>query len=319
MTTYFEDINIRPNKLQELKSKLKGLVAHVASDASSQDLKVKPLEIIDVEMSEPQYLQYLQDFKSELDEKGYIQHMNKYGWGFGQVSTFHTKSFGDCVCVCDKYNKLHCPKILKMYEDAEKIKGKCCFYFRFVDKGVNTMREYLEENGYKLANDSMENIFKTPGKRYIVFTGSESTKQKYTVLKMFNQVQNNYGEYIKYIILSPAGSVGINLGAIRFLGIGSVEYNYSAIRQIMGRCNRFNSHIGLPEKDRTLINKIYISTPNKKYVTKNKKSLSEWYTRTAPNYDEEFPTIERCIYQDSILDDKVNENFREMLKEISIV
>jgi len=111
----------------------------------------------------------------------------------------------------------------------------------------------------------------------------------------------------------------LNLGAVRYLGIGCVEYNYSAIRQIMGRCNRVFSHLSLPEKDRTLVNYIYIASKNKKYSTKHATELRKWYTRRAPNHNEEFPSIERCIYQDSLEDDKMNVAFRKLLIEVSII
>lgn len=324
MNFFFKDMQIQNKKI--LKSALKGLVARVPGDNSRQNLKAKPLEIVEVEMSKLQYEQYLEDYKQELQEKGYIRHVNKYGWGFGQISSFHAKTFGDSVYIPVKDNEkkqtidnIHAPKVIKMYEDSKKINGKCCFYFRFVERGVNTMRQLLENEGYTIASTDYEETFSKPGKHYVVFTGNESIHLKYKYMRYFNQPANIYGEYIKYIILSPAGSVGINLGAIRYLGIGSVEYNYSAIRQIMGRCNRLNSHIALPVKDRTLVNKIYLAVSNKDYITKHYDELKEWYTRRAPEHDEEFPSIERCIYQDSLQDDKINELFRNLLEEVSII
>lgn len=329
MLTYFN--GVEPQHVRELKTQLKGIVAYVAGNDTLQKLKASPLEVVEVEMTDYQYNQYLEDYQQELQEKGYVRHVNKYGWGFGQISSFHAKTFGDSVYVEPKNHKgetdvsaqvvdeTHAPKIIKMFRDSEKVYGKCCFYFRFVEKGVNTMRRHLENNGYTLASLNMDEVFSVPGKRYIVFTGAESIKTKYTYTKFFNSEKNVYGEYIKYIILSPAGSVGLNLGAVRYLGIGAVEYNFSAIRQIMGRCNRLNSHLSLPVADRTLVNKIYLATKNKKYCKEHVKEMRTWYTRRAPDHEEEFPSIERCIYQDSLMDDKVNESFRQILQEVSIV
>lgn len=324
MTRYFKGTQIQHK--DELQSVLKNLIVYVPGDNSRQQLKATPLQVHEVEMSIPQYIKYLDDYQQELREKGYVRHVNQYGWGFGQISSFHAKTFGDSVYVPVKTNETkqtidytHAPKIMKMYEDSAKIHGKCCFYFRFVERGVNSMRQKLENEGYTLASTDYDEVFSHPDKRYVIFTGSESVKTKYAYMRNFNQLQNIYGDYIKYILLSPAGSVGINLGAIRYLGIGSVEYNYSAIRQIMGRCNRLNSHISLPIKDRTLSNNIYLAVSNKTYIQQHKKELEQWYTRTAPEHKEQFPSIERCIYQDSLLDDKVNEEFRKMMQEISIL
>jgi hypothetical protein len=314
------------NNVPMLKTKLKGLVAHVAADNSLQKLKSTPLNVHEVEMSYYQYSAYIENLKKEFSEHGYITHVNKFGWGFGQISSFHAKTFGDSIYVppeepadVQTVDATHAPKILVMFNDAEKVHGKCCFYFKFLVKGVETMAQHLENNGYELASSSFDEVFTEPKKRYIKFTGEETVQQKYNYIRMFNQQSNIYGDYIKYIILSGAGSVGINLGAVRYLGIGSVEFNYSAIRQIIGRCNRLNSHVGLPVKDRTISNNIYISTTNKAYLRANKEEMEKWYKRRAPNWDEEFPSIERCIFQDSIADDAVNEAFREVLREVSIV
>ena len=322
MEQYFTDTSINPKVIKELRNKLEGLVVYVKGDNSSQNLKTKPLEEVEVEMSTQQYKQYLEDLKQEFAENGYTKSVNKFGWGFGQISSFHAKSFGDSIIVPDKQGNINsktAPKIVKMYEDTEKIVGKVCFYFRFTEKGVDTMRRYLESKGYTIAGNNYDEIFNKTGKHFICFTGNEPMNVKYNHLKAFNEKMNAYGEYIKYILLSPSGSVGINLFAIRFLGIGSVEYNYSNIRQIMGRCNRVYSHMQLPENDRKLDNKIYIATKNKAYCKKNKNELKEWYTRLAPNHNEEFPSIERCIYQDSIEDDKLNEVMREFLRDMSII
>lgn len=85
----------------------------------------------------------------------------------------------------------------------------------------------------------------------------------------------------------------------------------------MGRVNRLNSHIYLPEKERKLDNYIYITTKNKKYYKEHKKKIDQLCSRSAPNYNEISPTIERCIYQDSLEDDKLCEDFRRILRECS--
>ena len=134
----------------------------------------------------------------------------------------------------------------------------------------------------------------------------------------FNDKRNKRGEYIRYLILSPSGSVGLTLKNVRALFIGSVEFSYSTIRQILGRVNRLNSHINLPKEDRTLDNYIYITTKNKKYYKEHEKEVDELCSRKAPNSKEKCPTIERIIYQDSLIDDLVCEDFRRILREMSI-
>lgn len=330
---YFNaDGSINNANKTELIHNLNGLIAHVGINDELQQLKATPLIVKEVEMSYKQYKHYLDDYSQELKEKGYIRHVNTFGWGFGQISSFHAKTFGDSIYVNCKdislttdqplsniiINKDNCPKILTMFNDAEAIHGKCCMYFRFVDRGVNTMRKCLEMNGYTMVGRH-ENVYSTPGKRYVVFTGENSAKVNAYFKQLFNDKRNMYGDYIKYILLSPAGSVGLTLKCVRYLGIGCVEYNISAIRQVQGRCNRLNSHVDLPVKDRTLVNYIYLAVSNKEYIKKHYNDLDSWYNRTAPDHDEKFPSIERCIYQDALYDDKLNDSFRQVLKDVSVV
>lgn len=313
----------------ELKNKLNGLIAYVKANSEKQKLKVSKLVEVNVELSYNQYKQYLKDYALEVEESGFTNKHNIYGMKFGARSSFHSKTFEDCLYwnpyIKDKeryrgedkmiIDKEHCPKIIKMYEDSKKYK-LCVFYFHYVRMyGVDTMEQLLIKEGYKLAGDD---ALSTPGKRYVLFTGAQSYKQATKYKHMFNDKLNKNGEYIKYLLLSPSGAVGLTLRNVRYLGIGSAEFSYSTIRQILGRCNRLNSHIQLPEEERKLDNFIYISTKNNKLFKEYTKKIMKLCTRTAPNYNEIAPTIERCIYQDSLLDDMICESYRELMREISI-
>ena len=319
---------------QQLINKIKGMVAFVSGDAKAQNLKATPLEQVNVEMSEPQYKQYLIDYEKELNEKGFTNTVNVFGLPFGAKSSFHAKTFEDCVYWNDKLtnkpedknrypgtinaDRIHTPKCWKMYEDSQKYNGSCVFYFKFVKMyGTDCMEAVLQQNGYRLTKSS-EDVFEKKDKRYVLFTGNIPYKTRLKWKQMFNDKRNMKGEYIKYLLLSPSGAVGVTLRNVRFLGIGSVEFNYSTVRQILGRVNRLNSHINLPEADRKLDNKIYIMTKNMNVYNKDKKRIDKLCNRIAPGYPEKCPTIERCIYQDSLLDDEVCEAFRECLREASI-
>ena len=286
-------------------------------------------------MSKSQYQQYLIDYEKEVNEKGFTNKRNIFGIPFGSKSSFHAKTFEDSIywnesltnLNTDKnryigriiVDKIHCPKIIKMFDDTKYVNGTCVFYFRFVRMyGTDTMVQKLKDEGYELASTNENKVFSEKKKRFVLFTGdiSFSTRNKWK--KYFNDKRNMYGNYIKYLILSPSGSVGITLKNVRFLGIGSVEFNYSMIRQILGRVNRFNSHIDLPQNERTLTNNIYISTKNNAFYRLHKKEINKLCSRKAPGHNEIAPTIERIIYQDSIKDDELNEDFRNCLIKSSI-
>lgn len=330
---YIDNVRCVIKNKQKLIEKINGLVVYVGADNSNQKLKASQLKIIETEMSESQYKQYLIDYEKELNEKGFTNKRNVFGLLFGAKSSFHAKTFEDCIYWNDlltnrdknryvgsiKVDTEHCPKIIRMFNDTKNINGTCVFYFRFVRMyGTETMETKLKQEGYVLPSND-EDIFKTKRKRYVLFTGSIPYETRIKWKNYFNDKRNMYGEYIKYLILSPSGSIGVTLKNVRYLGIGSVEFNYSSIRQIMGRVNRLNSHIDLPINDRTLNNFIYISTKNAKYYEKHKKEINKICYRKAPDHNEEAPSIERIIFQDSLKDDKINESFRQCLISSSVI
>lgn len=324
---YIDTVNETIKNKKELLDKLDGLIAYVPplSNNDKDQVKATPLIIEEIEMSYNQYKQYLIDWIKEKNEQGFTNKRNMYGLLFGAKSSFHAKTFEDCIYWNDEltnkdkedrltYKKLkideeHCPKIIKMYNDTININGCCCFYFRFTSiYGSKLMEELLKSKGYK--KPGKDNIFDKKDKRYVIFNGNISNEKRNYWKDLFNDERNKHGEYIKYIILSPSGLVGITLKNVRYLGIGSVEFNYSNIRQVLGRCNRLNSHIDLDKKDRTIINKLYIMLKNNKYYKQHKEEVEEISDRTTTNYNKPCPTIERIIFNDSLKDDIINEAFK---------
>ena len=332
---YVDKVRMEIRNKQDLKKRLEGIVAYVSTNDEKQQLKATELIVEDVEMSVNQYKQYIEDYKLELKERGFSNKRNIYGLVFGAKSSFHAKTFEDSIYwnsalntnnPKDRYvgdiiiDKAHCPKVIKMFEDTKSIHGCCVFYFRFVRMyGVETMEAKLKQEGYKLAGNDADKVFAKKAKRYVLFTGDVSYNTRIKWKTMFNDKRNMYGEYIKYLILSPSGSVGVTLRNVRYLGIGSCEFQYSTIRQIMGRANRLGSHLDLPVKDRTLLNKLYLSSKNMTYYRQHKEDIDFICSREAPDWQEVAPTIERCIYQDSLLDDMINESFRQCLRDVSII
>jgi len=332
---YVDKVKLEIKNKNDLKRRLSGMIAYVSNQDTTQKLKATPLIVEDVEMSTNQYIQYLEDYKLELKEKGFSNKRNIYGLVFGAKSSFHAKTFEDSIYWNNNLkneksegryigeiipDSQHCPKVIKMFEDAEKINGSCVFYFRFVRMyGTETMEALLKAKGYVMSSSKADEVFSEKKKRYVLFTGSISYSTRIKWKNMFNDSRNKYGEYIKYLLLSPSGAVGLTLKNVRYLGIGSCEFQYSTIRQIMGRVNRMGSHLDLPVEDRTLTNKLYLASKNKAYYKSHKEDVDFICSREAPDWNEKAPTIERCIYQDSLYDDRINESFRQVLREASII
>ena len=67
------------------------------------------------------------------------------------------------------------------------------------------------------------------------------------------------GEIIKIIMISPAGTAGINLSNVRQVHIMEPFWNYIRVDQVLGRAARMESHIALPEGERNVEQYLYLA------------------------------------------------------------
>lgn len=128
-------------------------------------------------------------------------------------------------------------KISQIVKDIEKNEGKHAVYTRF--------KTYY---GSRLLGA----ILDLKGIPYIYFDGDMNDKDRVKVLERFNNPDNINGEKIKVIVLTSAGSAGINLKEIRRFHILEQYFNLSYLKQVVGRGNRYLSHQRLPENKRNL-------------------------------------------------------------------
>ena len=312
-----------------LRKSLRGMVCRIKNEI----INTSPLKCVYVEMSYPQYHQYVEDYKQELQESSHAPYVNPFGIKYGSISTFHTKTFGDCVywderIVMKGFNKNncepdseHCPKLIKMLNDTKNVNGLCVFYFKYTNiHGIKGMERVMNNNGIHKYDNSKKYGTQHETQNaptYAIFSGKESSIERDRIKHIFNSFENRHGDIIKYLLLSPAGSTGISLKNVLFLGIGTVDFDYSNIRQIMGRVERIGSHRDLNVKN--VDKRIYVMRKNNKYFNEFRKELLELFTRTSEGITEICPTIENIILHDAYADDKINEQFRELLSKCSNV
>ena len=153
--------------------------------------------------------------------------------------------------------------------------GILLIYSQYIDSGLIPMALALEELGFTRFGKDAKPLFKTkpseivdvrtfkPPKnkkdfipaRYSMITGDIrlSPDNDYEVKSITND-DNKNGEKIKVILISKAGSEGIDFKFIRQLHILEPWYNMNLIEQIIGRAVRNFSHKELPfEKRNTQI------------------------------------------------------------------
>ena len=159
-------------------------------------------------------------------------------------------------------------KIAAICDSIRKSKGIIFVYSQYIDGGGVPFALALEEMG--ITRYGGRSLFKTvPTKpidaltlksenvrfpaKYIMITGDKNlTPDVKTELKAITSPNNINGEMIKVVIVSRAGSEGLDFKNIRQTHILDPWYNLNRQEQIVGRSVRNFSHCALPFEDRNV-------------------------------------------------------------------
>jgi hypothetical protein len=151
--------------------------------------------------------------------------------------------------------------------------GIVLVYSQYIDGGLVPMALALEELGMK--RYSNKNLFKTPPNEPLnvynmrrdpsLFTGDTFKQASYAIICGDKKLSPNNkeevealthhnmnGERVKVVLISQAGSEGIDLNYLRQVHIMEPWYNMNRIEQIIGRARRNCSHKDLELKDRNV-------------------------------------------------------------------
>ena len=178
-------------------------------------------------------------------------HLNSYLNAVRQVSN-STKAYG-----IDEPT----PKIKRVVEDIKETLGKnkdakTVVYSNYLKSGVEDVAQQLRKE-------------KIP---HGIFSGKLSDKKRKELIKTYNE-----GE-IKTLLLSGAGSEGLDLKGVRLMQILEPHWNQARTDQAKGRAIRYKSHSHLPEKDREVQVKNYVSLlpPKMLGLVKGDKSVDTY-------------------------------------------
>ena len=195
------------------------------------------------------------------------------------------------------------PKFLAMIEninDPEHV-GLHLIYSQFRSmEGIGIFSMALDANGYaefKIKRDAVngwqidmseEDIGKPC---YALYTGTEDAEEREIIRNIYNGTwnyipnniatqlrnrssNNNLGEIIKILMITSAGSEGINLRNTRYVHIMEPYWHPVRLEQVVGRARRICSHQSLPKEMQTVEVFIYIMTfTDKQLESENAKEL----------------------------------------------
>ena len=263
------------------KSKIKQIIAPIVSHMASMEKGTYPdmkIEHINVKMTEEQYEQYKKIRKEEVGIKpnGIEKYASINIWKKAKaryyLSITRLRSRQKCNMMYPKQDILDedipddledesgwitarhisnigsfSPKIEKALDIVKKTKGKIVIYSQFKTRyGV-----YF-----------LDALFYSLGYNPLLFTGDLNDTERKYILDDFNSKENLYGENHKILLITDAGSLGINVIAARALIIMEQNLNETLMQQTIGRTRRFESHKMLPKKEQNVtVYRLFATSP----------------------------------------------------------
>jgi len=138
-------------------------------------------------------------------------------------------------------------KMIALIFYSLRSKGPILVFSNFVKmEGLEIFKIYLSYFGYGDFSKSGGSDYH----RYTEFHGEIERDVRKKNLTAFNGKDNIDGKLIKMILISPAGSEGINLRNVRQVHIIEPYWNEVRIQQLIGRALRMCSHADLPMEER---------------------------------------------------------------------
>ena len=245
------------------KGELREMPSFENLDSFGYTLLQKPLEALNIAYP----YEDLTSFEKTLGKTG-LSHVVNFEKTYQDNPLKHAFEYKPAIL--KKYGRVfsrdelpkYSAKMAEICDQIRKSEGIVLIYSQFIDGGVVPMALALEEMGFSRYSRGLggtKNLFKKREKgaestgHYIMITGDKSVSPsndedvKYAVEK-----ENKDGALVKVILISKAGSEGIDFKYIRQIHILEPWFNMNRVEQIIGRGVRNLSHCGLPFKKRNV-------------------------------------------------------------------
>lgn len=215
----------------------------------------RPLEALNIIYPDKR----LEDDESEFDSKYLVgkEGLNRLmshtrvenppaRFGFKYRDDYHGRIFAP-----DEIGK-YSHKIKSICENVSKSDGVSLIYSQYIDGGLVPMALALEEMGFTRAGTTKSLLHTPPDDpqvrhKYVMITGEKGlSPDNLSDLKLVTETVNKDGGHVKVVLVSQAGTEGLDFKFIRQVHILEPWYNMNRIEQIIGRAVRTCSHKDLP-------------------------------------------------------------------------
>ena len=241
----------------------KGVLTEHTSEVSEYDENVDPRGTMVGKRGMKSIMNYLDESNSKIPRKYNFSYKPEIERKYGRI--FHSSQIG-------KYSA----KINEICNTIKKSTGIVLIYSQYIDGGIVPMALALEEMGFTrfgtseytkqlFEKNSAEKIDALTMKpltevksnfqpaKYVMITGDRAySPQNAQDVKEITNPNNKNGEKIKVVLISKAGSEGLDFKCIRQIHILEPWYNMNRIEQIIGRGVRNLSHCLLPFEERNV-------------------------------------------------------------------
>ena len=251
--------------------------------------------------------------------------------GMGKMKKRELDYKPDCL---KKYGRIFSPEELPKYsgkissicKSVKESKGIVLIYSQFIDGGCVPIALALEEMGFKRYG-SNKSLFKSnevepldaktmeprgEGKfnqaNYIMITGDKILSPDNSLELLAATNENNLnGEIVKVVIVSKAGSEGLDFKNIRQVHILEPWYNINRIEQIIGRGVRNLGHCLLPFVERNVEIYLYGSELEENEI----EAIDLYMYRLAENKAKKIGIVSRIIKENAI-DCLLNQSYNKI-------
>ena len=193
--------------------------------------------------------------------------------------------------ILEKYGRIFSPELLSKYsskiamiaKSVVSCDGVVLIYSQYIDGGCVPIALALEEMGLMRYGDKRHSLYHerppiSSEFKYAMITGDIlMSPNNAKEIAAATSIENTNGDIIKAIIISEAGSEGIDLKFVRQVHIVDPWYNLGRIEQIIGRAIRNCSHKSLPFEKRNV--EVYMHATQ--LLTKDTEATDVYLYRTA--------------------------------------
>ena len=191
-------------------------------------------------------LRRVMDFEENENAKGSFTYKPEIIKQYGAI--FSPENIGKYSCKIKE--------ICRCIRGETMSEGIILIYSQYIDAGIIPMALALEEIGFsRYSAKGSRNLFKNKPKtklKYIMITGDKRISPNNVLEYNAARNDNTEGDKVKVILISSAGSEGLDFKCIRQIHVMEPWYNINKLEQVLGRGIRNFSHKLLPFEKRNV-------------------------------------------------------------------